>query len=373
MIDTPPSFLPHLRILGTRGIPAQHGGFETFAEHLAPYMVQQGWRVTVYCQEEGAGPIREDDWHGVRRVFIPVTEGGATGTVFFDWKAMRHAAKERGVILTLGYNTAIFSVPYRFKRIPHLMNMDGIEWKRAKWSPMERLWLYLNELAGAGLANHLIADHPRIADHLAKRAPSTKITTIPYGSAALYEDPPPPCSGHVLEPGDYVLVIARPEPENSILEIVQAFSQRPRDTRLVILGNYKHDNAYHRAIQEAASPEVVFLGAIYDKAVVQSLRYYAKLYVHGHQVGGTNPSLVEALGAANPILAHDNQFNRWVAGPDQTYFRDLDDCSAALDHLLSNPAQLVNAQAASRARHFATFRWSTVLGAYERTLAEMST
>ncbi|MDZ7753994.1 MAG: DUF1972 domain-containing protein [Gammaproteobacteria bacterium] len=359
---------PHLRILGTRGVPAQHGGFETFAEHLAPYMVQQGWRVTVYCQEDGTGPIREDEWQGVRRVIIPVNQPGAKGTVLFDWKAMRHAIKEKGVVLTLGYNTAIFSIPYRLKRIPHLMNMDGIEWKRAKWSPMERLWLYLNEWAGCYLANHLIADHPEIENHLATRVSRKKITMIPYGSDALYENPPPPYEDLPIEPGKYALVIARPEPENSILEIVSAFSQQERGYKLVVLGNYDEQNPYHRAVIDAANNAVLFPGAIYDKRNVQALRYHAAFYIHGHQVGGTNPSLVEALGAGNPIIAHDNNFNSWVAGPVSIYFADADSLSNALTALTPDSEDLLTMKKASIQLHRRSFAWSYVLDKYHVTL-----
>ena len=102
-----------IRILGTRGVPAAHGGFETFAEHLALYLVKQGWQVTVYCQEDGEGANFEDTWQGVRRVRMPVATTGAAGTIVFDWKSTVHAAGESGLVLTLGYNTAIFCVLYR--------------------------------------------------------------------------------------------------------------------------------------------------------------------------------------------------------------------------------------------------------------------
>ena len=127
-----------------------------------------------------------------------------------------------------------------------------------------------------------------------------------------------------LTPGQYVTLIARPEPENSVLEIVAAFSaKRPRGLKLVVLGAY-HPEAlpYHAQVMAAASPEVVFAGALYDHALVNALRLHGLLYLHGHQVGGTNPSLIEAMGAGNPVLAHDNRFNRWVARDGAWYFQD---------------------------------------------------
>ena len=125
-----------LRILGTRGVPAAHGGFETFAECLSLYLVSKGWRVVVYCQVDGTGPMFTDVWHGVERVNIPVAPQGPKGTIVFDWQATVHAAGHRDLCLTLGYNTAVFCALLRLRGIPNLINMDGIEWSRAKWSPV---------------------------------------------------------------------------------------------------------------------------------------------------------------------------------------------------------------------------------------------
>ena len=113
-----------IAILGTRGIPAQYGGFETFAEHLALYLVKRGWQVTVYCQEKGSGDIAEDTWCNIRRVRIPVTCKGAVGTIIFDWKSVLHVAREQSLVLTLGYNTAVFSARLRLKGLPNLINIQ---------------------------------------------------------------------------------------------------------------------------------------------------------------------------------------------------------------------------------------------------------
>ena len=271
-----------LRILGTRGVPATHGGVETFAEHLARYLGKQGWRVAVYCQEDGSGPSFEDTWQGVERVRIPVVQTGPKGTILFDWRATVHAARHNDLCLTLGYNTAVFCSLLRLKGIPNLINMDGIEWSRAKWGIFAKSWFWLNDWAGCWLGNHLVADHPQIKVHLQSRVADSKITTIPYGADAVTSAPVEPVIAFGLSPGRYLTVIARAEPENSILEVVQGFSTRQRGYQLVVLGNYQEDNAYHRAIKAAASSEVNFVGAIYDKAVVQALRFHSAAYVHGH-------------------------------------------------------------------------------------------
>lgn len=357
-----------LRILGTRGVPAAHGGFETFAEKLALYLVAQDWRVVVYCQDEGAGKAVEDTWQGIERVRIPVASGGPRGTIVFDWLATAHAARHRDLCLTLGYNTALFCAMLRFKGIPNLINMDGIEWSRAKWGPFAKAWFWMNERAGCWLGNHLVADHPQIKAHLQTRVAAAKITTIAYGAEAVTAAPAEAVQALGLQPGRFLTVIARAEPENSILEVVRGFSAEPRGYRLAVLGQYDEGNAYHRAVKTAASAEVKFVGAIYDKPVVQALRFHSAAYVHGHQVGGTNPSLVEALGARNPVIAHDNRFNRWVVGDAASYFSCANTFSRQVGQLLSNPARLVSLRLESQQRFDAMFTWNSILNQYERLL-----
>lgn len=358
-----------LRILGTRGVPAAHGGFETFAEYLALHLVAQGWRVIVYCQEEGAGPVFEDRWQGVERVRIPVEGSGPRSTIAFDWKATAHAAGHGDLCLTLGYNTALFCALLRLKGIPNVINMDGIEWSRAKWGPIAKTWFWMNDWAGCWLGNHLVADHPEIKIHLSSRVGPSKITTIAYGADRITSMPEAPVRALGLEPGQYLTLVARPEPENSILEVVSGFSRKPRGMRLAVLGNYSEANAYHRAVKAAASDEVSFLGAIYDKPVVQALRFHSAAYVHGHQVGGTNPSLVEALGAGNAVIAHDNRFNRWVAGEHAGYFSGADQLSELLDKLLAAPESLAAMRQASLRRFEEALTWPLILGQYEVLLS----
>jgi glycosyltransferase involved in cell wall biosynthesis len=287
----------------------------------------------------------------------------------FDWKCIRHAMREKGVALTLGYNTGVFNVLYRFSDMRNIMNMDGIEWIREKWSRSAKLWFWFNEWAGARVANHLVADHPEIGGHLSRHTAQKKISVIPYGADVVNSAPVNPVQKYSLSPKGYYLLIARPEPENSILEIVRAYSLRERGVPLVILGNYKREGTrYQNSVLDAAGPEIQFLGAIFDRDVVKSLRFHARAYFHGHRVGGTNPSLVEALAAGNAVIAHDNRFTHWVAGDGARYFRSLDDIDIIVDSLNTNPAQLLGMEAASRKRHREAFTQEKVLTAYENLL-----
>lgn len=357
-------------IMGIRGVPAQHGGFETFAERLAPYLARCGWEVTVYCQEDEPGLRSESEWQGVRRVHIGVGDDTAANSVRFDWACIQHAVKERApLVLTLGYNTALLGLRLRLAGICHVINMDGIEWARDKWGPLAKAWLYLNDWAGCVGGNHLLADHPMIARHLAGRVHKRKISTIPYGTDIVRDADPARIAHLGVHPGQYSTLIARPEPENSVLEIVQAFSERRRGSKLVVLGAYKpQQTLYHARVMAAASDEVIFAGAIYDHEVVNALRLHGMLYLHGHQVGGTNPSLVEAMGAGNAVLAHDNRFNRWVAREGAWYFKDTSACAEALDALLADPAERLKLARANRQRAVEAFSWPVVLSQYEVTL-----
>ncbi len=355
-----------LSILGTRGIPAAHGGFETFAERLALHLAARDWQVTVACQADAPGP-QPSAWNGVLLTHVCPRTGGALGTMETDFRAMVAALRHSDLVLTLGYNTAVFGMLARVARIPHLMNMDGIEWRRDKWSRPVKAWFWLNERAARFTTDQMIADHPAIAAHLSRHTPAERIAVIPYGADALVSADPTPLAGLGVAPQRYVTFIARPEPENALLEVVSAFSQSPRGVDLVVLGRLG-DSRYHRLVRAAASTEVRFAGAIYDPAVVRALRVHTILHIHGHRVGGTNPSLVEALGAGNPILAHDNPFNRWVAGPAMAYFSDTQGCAEAFNRLLAPGADLAPLAAAARARHAEAFTWPAVLAAYEALL-----
>ncbi len=361
-------------ILGIRGIPAAHGGFETFAEVLALHLKSRGWNVTVYCQGEGkTGTPVCSTWQGIELIRIDVPQRGALGTLVYDWRCVLHvlAKRREGAVLSLGYNTALFYGLLRLFGVRNVINMDGLEWKRNKWSLPERIWLWCNERFGCWFGNHLVADHPEIARHLATRVSEKKISVIPYGAFEIDTADDAHLRRLDLEPYRYLTLIARPEPENSILEIVRAFSDKPRGVKLVVLGHYQPDeNPFHAAVVEAASDEVVFAGAIYDQEVVRALRHFSLLYLHGHRVGGTNPSLVEALGAGSAVLAHDNCFNRWVADQAAEYFSDEASCSQKIGDMLGDPGIVGEMRQQARARFERDFRWESVLATYERLLEE---
>ena len=363
----------HIYIMGTRGIPAAHGGFETFAEKLALFLVGRGWKVTVYCQNpELKADTYEDDWNGIHRVHVAPGMKGPLGTGIYDAKCFWHLKDEdKGVVLTLGYNTAFFNILPKLWKFRQAINMDGIEWERGKWSWFYKKIFKINYKIAGRVANTLIADHPEIEKILLKDFDRKKIKIIPYGANVITSANADLLDYYKLTPKRYMIVIARPEPENNILMIVKTWSRKYRNMKLVVLGDYRTSEPYKRQVRKAASDEVIFPGAIYRPEVVNALRFNALAYIHGHSVGGTNPSLLEAMGAGNPIVAHDNKFNRWVANDAAIYFETEDQLDYLLANLPLNEKQLRQLSQNSWVRHNEAFQWESILDRYENILEEL--
>lgn len=353
-------------ISGTRGVPASHGGFETCADFLSRYLVTQGYEVSVFCQTESERRRVLNNWFNVERVFLSAPSG-AVGTIIFDLRCMafmffRRLSGEEFVVITLGYNTAIFNLLLNLLSVPYVVNMDGIEWARPKWGLFAKLWLRFNEYVAARFSPLLIADHPEIEKYLVdNHSVAQKIVTIPYGAVRIDQE----ALGGEEEwkgIGEYILLVARLEPENSILEIVRAFSESDCRYKLVVVGGMSPDNQYHKLVKASASEDVIFVGAVYEPDRLRALRKLCAYYIHGHTVGGTNPSLVEAMCAQNAIIAHANKYNRWVAGSSATYF----DSEIELKGIL-NELDGAYAKASSKgtfARYEQCFTWPSVLGKY---------
>jgi len=227
----------------------------------------------------------------------------------------------------LGYGAALFFfLPSLFgKKL--WINPDGLEYARSKWSLPAKVWFKVMEAMAVIFADQVIADAEAIRAHLRKRHPwMPPCSVIPYG-APLVEEPPPKelLTEWQLSPHEYFLIVCRLEPENHVLEILKGFSQSESNCPMIVVGNIKGNLHYVKKLLNLADRRIRFIGGVYNQKKLQALRYYAKAYFHGHIVGGTNPSLLEALGCGNIIVAHDNKFNHEVAGEIAYYFRTAND------------------------------------------------
>lgn len=370
VVDTRPT----VRLLGTHGVPAAYGGFETAAEQIGYYLRDRGWRVVVYCQQPGSGQTHTDVWRGMERVHLYEEREGWLGTASFDLASIKHVLAHTGengpidVCLTFGYNTGVFNLAQRLRGIPNVINMDGMEWTRRRWGVVKQGILLANERFAGAVGDVLVADHPVIARYLSRHFGARRVTTITYGGVPVHHASTQLVRDLGLEPGGYANVICRPIPENSLVEIVRGWSARHRGMPLVVLGNFTRDDDYHREVLDAAGDEVVFPGAIYDPATVQALRFHSALYLHGHTVGGTNPSLVEAMAAGSAVVAHDNHYNRWVVDAGARFFRTEHDLDDTLTALLADPSERAAMGRASRDRFEAEFTWERIGSQYEEAL-----
>jgi glycosyltransferase involved in cell wall biosynthesis len=316
-------------ILGTRGIPNTYGGFEQFAQYLSVGLVRRGHSVWVYNSSNH--PYREKDWHGVHIIHRIDWENriGTAGQFVYDYNCLMDARRrDFDVLLQLGYTSnSIFHSIWPGKAL-NVVNMDGLEWKRTKYSPMVQRFLLHAERWAARHGHVLVADNLGIRDYIEKkyRRPATY---IPYGA----DIPDSYETGHLsrwgLKPGGYFLLVARMEPENNIELIIRAWLATGKRKPLVLIGDAGNGfGAYLRKIYR--DEKLLFAGAIYEPGTINALRHYSSLYLHGHSVGGTNPSLLEAMACGCTIAAHDNPFNKEILGNEACYFSTKEDLAALM-------------------------------------------
>lgn len=353
-----------IAILGTRGIPNQYGGFEQFAEYLAVGLHERGHDVAVYLPH--FHPYQESTFHGVRlhRIYSPEHRLGAAANFLYDYLCLRDAVKRGyGIALECGYQSASLSYylgPLRGTAL--ITNMDGLEWKRAKWSPLvQRLTRWFEALA-VRRSHALVADNVGIQSYL-RDTYGTKSTYIPYGADLVEAPPQGPLSAYQVEPSEYFLAIARLEPENNLELLIEGYRLAKSTVPFLIVGN--HQTPFGRRLQERCRDlvGVRFLGAIYQKQVLDALRHHARIYFHGHTVGGTNPSLLEAMGCGAFIAAHDNPFNRSVVQENALYFQSPDDIRTLMD--LDPTPQRATFLEANADLIRGTFSWPQVVDQYE--------
>ncbi|MFN8242466.1 MAG: DUF1972 domain-containing protein [Ferruginibacter sp.] len=311
-----------IAIIGCRGIPNQYGGFEQLAQFLAKGLAEKGMDVTVYNSHHH--PYKAKSWNGVKIVhrYDAEKQLGTAGQFIYDLNCIRHARKNNfDAWLFLGYTSSSVWHSFFPGNTVILSNMDGLEWKRSKYSsPVQGFLRYAEKLA-VRHSHILIADSPVIAGYLENKY-RRKSRFIPYGAVERPVTHTPLIARSLnLLSGTYLLVMARLEPENNVAMILEGFVQSGDAYRLVVIGSTS--NKTGRALKEKYknNKNILFAGAVYEPAITHWLRQHCLLYFHGHSVGGTNPSLLEAMGDGAAIAAHANPFNRAVLGDDAWYFQ----------------------------------------------------
>lgn len=315
----------NIAIVGTRGIPNNYGGFEQFAECLSKLLISKGHKVTVYNTHNH--PYQNNSWEGVQIIhkYDPEKVIGTAGQFIYDLNCILDTRKRNfDIILQLGYTSSSIWGKLLPNKSKVVTNMDGLEWKRTKYSRKVQKFLMYAEKLGVKYSDVLVADSIAIKNYLYKKYQKDPVY-IPYGSHVVesyFED----CLAEFeLTPWNYQMLVARLEPENSIEIILDGFVSSPVEDYFLVIGN--HMTRYGEFLKDKYSENkrIKFIGGIYDITLLNNLRYYSKLYYHGHTVGGTNPSLLEAMGSGAFICANDNQFNKYILGDDAVYFSNKED------------------------------------------------
>lgn len=358
-----------LAILGSRGIPARYGGFETFVEELAPRLVARGVEVTVFC--EATGEPAPAELGGVRLEHVPAGAPGPLRTVAYDLRCLWRARRDFDVVYMLGYGASFACWLPRLWGSAVWINMDGLEWRRSKWSRLARWYLRAMEGIAGRVATRLVFDNGALAGEIVarRRWRGVERTALAYGAPIVRAADPAPLFELGLEPGGFDLALCRAEPENHLLEVVRAHVEADLPRPLVVVANTEAGTPYCDEVLAWASERVRFLGAVYEPRTVRALRFHCHTYLHGHSVGGTNPSLIEAMGCGAPVIAHDNPFNREVLGDAGLYFAS----EAALRGALAaaqaeSPAGRRAIGAAARHRIEERYTWERVAQQYARLL-----
>ncbi len=317
-------------ILGSRGIPNRYGGFEELAEQLSVRLAKMGHEVYVYNGHRH--PYAKKEFQGVKIIhkYDPEHRFGTVGQFIYDLNQIIDSrSREFDVILQLGYTSSGIWQWLFHKKTKIVTNMDGLEWKRTKYSKWVQHFLMRSEKWVAKNSHLLVADNKQIESYLQGKY-GGQCVYIPYGAGL-----PKGTSEEVLAPyhvqsGEYNLVIARMEPENHIREIVEGSIASQSDRILLVMGNLETSFG-QSLIRTYKDSRVRFLNAEYNKTIVDSLRVHCHFYFHGHSVGGTNPSLLEAMACGSRIIAHDNGFNQSVLQDNALYFSRAQDIQLMLD------------------------------------------
>jgi len=372
----------NVSIIGSRGIPAKYGGFETFAEKLSTKLVERKHSVTVSCEYESK---RVEEYRGVKLCYFPFPPPKSyflrkfyeiSSDIYFIY----YLGKMSDFIYVLGAGAGLFLfIPKIFRKKSKVMvNIDGVEWKRDKFSAMEKLMLKINVKFATLFADIIILDSNGMKKYVSESF-REKAVYIPYG----VEEPKEirwdeKKVGELLSknmvsdkliPDNYWLVVARLEPENNIHTILKGFLDSEIKKPLLVVGDFtskKYRAKINEILKNDKEKKVIMAGGIYDRELLFMLRQNCFGYIHGHSVGGTNPSLLEAMVMKNLIIAHDNEFNREVGGDTILCFKDANELTKLTQTIESNPEKYIHLKKAAYDRVKSNYSWDDVVERYER-------
>ena len=346
-------------IIGTRGIPNAYGGFEQFAQYLSEGLTRKGHEVWVYNSHRH--PYQLPEWKDVHIIHCKDWEHriGTAGQFLYDRNCFTDARKRNfDILLQLGYTSS--SIWHRsWPDTVNVVNMDGLEWMRTKYSkPVQRFLRWAEKLA-VQHADVLVADSPAIREYL-NTTYNKQAAYIAYGATIPEGFDVSHLAAYGLKPGGYYMILARMEPENHIEMVIRGYLLSGQRLPLVVIGNI--NNTYGKELQKKYT-EVRFMPGIYETGIVNALRHFSRLYFHGHSVGGTNPSLLEAMACGCTIAAHNNPFNKTVLEDNAYYFSSAEDVSGIVN--TTNDAAINGMIEANQQKIQEHYSWSSIIDSHE--------
>jgi glycosyltransferase involved in cell wall biosynthesis len=354
-----------IALIGTRGVPARYGGFETCIEEVGRRLAKDGHEVIVYCRHspDDLKPLPVE-YEGMKLVHLPALRKKSLETLSHTALSVLHLLRHP-VDAAIVFNSAnsVFLPLIRARGIPVATHVDGLEWKRTKWQGAGRAYYRLAEAMAVRWSDALIADAQGIADYYADEfgAPTEQIA---YGAPILSHDRHDKLDETGLEPGKYHLVVARFEPENHVHVIIDGYRRSNARCPLVVVGSAPYADAYTERLHALGDDRVRFMGGVWDQDLLDQLYANSLTYLHGHSVGGTNPSLLRAMGAGAATLAFDVNFNREVLLDTGRYFSSAEGVRDEVELAEANPA--VTASRGLRSQQSAyRYDWDDVCRRYE--------
>lgn len=352
-------------ILGTRGIPNHYGGFEQFAEYLSTGLVEKGHEVFVYNSHNH--PYNSSTWKNVQLIhcYDPEYQLGSFGQFIYDLNCILDARRRNfDVILMLGFTSSSAWGWFYPEQSTLIFNMDGLEWKRTKYSKPVQKFLMLAEKLAVRFSHYYIADSVVIQSYLQSKY-SIASEHIPYGAEIHYNEDASLLQEYGVTKDGYFILMARMAAENNIEMILDGFHASNSTKKFLVVGSV--ENKLGRCLVQKFKEDnrIVFTGGIYNHPQkIHSLKYYSSLYFHGHSVGGTNPSLLEAMASRSLIASHDNAFNRSVLHQDAFYFSTYHDVKEIIENPHRN-AQKMGMVNNNLKRIQEQFNWDNVINKYE--------
>lgn len=362
----------HVAILGTRGIPANYGGFETFAQELSVRLVRRGYEVTVYCRR-GNSEKSLKEFQGVKLVVLPTIRHKYFDTPAHTFFSIWHVVftSVRIVYICNAINSVWAWIPRMFGKTV-VINVDGLEWKRAKWNDLGK-WAYrVSERLAAWFADMIISDSRGIQDYYKKQF-NRETVFIAYGAERKEVPNAREIIGKFgLQSRRYILYVSRLEPENNAHIMIEAYEKVVTDMPLVIVGHAPYGRPYVRRLHSTQDKRIKFLGGVYGDEYY-ALQSHAYLYLHGNEVGGTNPALLEALAFGNCVIVNGVDFNREVIGRAGIWFEpgNSRDLKEKIEFCLRNPLETEKYRSLALERICESYTWDIIVEKYDQLFREI--